>query len=336
MTPVAGYAVPYLPQYGYDPLISPDYGGWWQRGMAIVKAGWPQLASLQAIGIAVGMLVQAPLLIYIALWSQSLLSDANGGATGQPDLGPILGTAGLALLAAFVSVIISAAITVATMHLAASIAAGTTRSVGASARLALRRALPLVGWEVLSAPIILAALCLCVLPVLYPLAVFTILPAVVAFERTNAISRCFALFHRNVGVAVGRIATIAGIGILVAVVASIIGQIVESAAGVPGSIGVPVGGRDVETGVLIAATIGSTAVSVVLTAAVAVLTGPLTLLTYADLRARYEPLSTQVLINELGIDETTTDPYAPHPPPLNTPPPIRVDQGSLGCLPGSR
>ena len=45
LAPMTGYEVPYLGQPGYDPLISADYGGWWQRGIAIVKAGWPQLAA---------------------------------------------------------------------------------------------------------------------------------------------------------------------------------------------------------------------------------------------------------------------------------------------------
>jgi len=294
--------VPYLPQPGYDPLISPDYAGWWQRGMAIVKAGWPQLASLQAIGIVAGIVFQVPLLVYIAVQGRAIVNATNTPDTGtapEVDLGPFFAVLGLTLLGVLISVIVSAAITVATMHLGVQIASGATRSVGASARHALRRALPMVGWQFVAALVILVGLCLCVLPAIYPVAVFTVLPAVVAFERTNAISRCFTLFNRSFGVAAGRVATILGIGIVVAVIASIIGSVINSAAGVPGSFGVPLNNTDVSTGVQIAAGIGSTAVSVVLSAAVAVLTAPLTLLTYADLRARVEPLSTQVLVSEL-------------------------------------
>jgi hypothetical protein len=294
--------VPDPPQPGDDPLISPDYSGWWQRGMAVVKAGWPHLASLQAIGIVVALLVQVPFVVYVTVWGPALEERADSpdaGAETIIDLGPVSVALGLALLGLLLSVLVSAAITVATMHLGVSIASGSTRSVGASARHALRRALPMVGWQFAAALIVLVGLCLCLLPALYPVAVFTILPAVVAFERTNAIGRCFRLFHRSFGVAAGRIATILGISIVVAVVAAVLGGVIERAAGGPGSFGTPIDAATVSTGVQIAAAIASTAVSVVSGAAVAVLTGPLTLLTYADLRARVEPLSTSVLVSEL-------------------------------------
>jgi hypothetical protein len=289
--------VPDLPQPGIDPLISPDYSGWWQRGMAIVKTGWPQLAALQVIGIGVALLVQVPFLVYVTVWGPALADRTDTPA--DADLGPVAVALGLTLLGILLSGLVSAAITVATMHLGVSIASGATRSVGASARHALRRALPMVGWQMVAALIVLLGLCLCLLPALYPIAVFTILPAVVAFERTNAIGRCFSLFNRSADVAAGRITTILGISIVTSIVASIIGGVIERAAGAPTSLGMPIDVTAVSTSVQIAVGIASTAVSVVLAAAVAVLTGPLILLTYADLRARVEPLSTQVLVSEL-------------------------------------
>src|SRR3954452_19321812 len=58
--PLTGYSVPYFPQPGFDPLISPDVTGWWRRSTAIIKAGWMQLAAIQAIGAAVQVVVQVP------------------------------------------------------------------------------------------------------------------------------------------------------------------------------------------------------------------------------------------------------------------------------------
>src|SRR5215472_197039 len=47
-----GYG-PYYPQPQWQPppdaLISPDYSGWFNRGVWIVKRGWTQLAGLQAL-----------------------------------------------------------------------------------------------------------------------------------------------------------------------------------------------------------------------------------------------------------------------------------------------
>ena len=46
LAPMTGYEVPYLAQPGYDPLVSADYGGWWQRGIAIVKAVVPGILPM--------------------------------------------------------------------------------------------------------------------------------------------------------------------------------------------------------------------------------------------------------------------------------------------------
>src|SRR5687767_9238575 len=71
--PSAGYTLPgQLQQPGYDPLISPDYNGWWSRSIAIVKRGWKPLAGLQAVGLAIALVVQAPIAVYVALRSEEI------------------------------------------------------------------------------------------------------------------------------------------------------------------------------------------------------------------------------------------------------------------------
>ena len=299
--PIAGYDVPAFAQPGYDPLISPDYAGWWQRSIAIVKVGWKQLATLQLIGLVVQMAVQVPLLVFVAVQSNALARQTTDpDSAAPPDFGPIFAALGLSLLVTFAAVVVSAAIAVASMYVGVAIATRGEASVGPALGVALRRAFPLIGWQLLGGLLILAGLCLCLLPAVYPIAVLTILPAVVAFERTNAVGRCFALFHRSFGAAAGRVATILGFTIAGAVVGGLISEIVAVATGAPSGLGLGPAANDVAMGTLILATTISAFVSVTITQAVAVLTGPMILTAYADLRARAELLSTPTLVNEIG------------------------------------
>ncbi len=295
LAPIGGYAVPYLAQPGHDPLISADYSGWWQRSTAIVKAGWPQLAAVQAIGVAVQVLLQVPLLVYVATQGQQFaVAQQNNTA---PDLGPLLGTVGFTLLIAFAGIVVGAIVTIATMQMSVSIAAGGQPQLAPALKAAARRAFPLIGWQLLAGLIMLVGLCACVLPIFYLLAVFTVLPGVVAFERTNAISRCFRLFHGNFGVALGRVATIVGISIGAGIVASIFSQVVGSGGG---GFGLAPAVTTESTGAIVVASAVSALIGAVIDRGVAILTGPMTLTAYADMRARVEPLTTQTLLPELG------------------------------------
>jgi hypothetical protein len=295
MAPIAGYAVPYLAQPGHDPLISPDYNGWWQRSMAIVKAGWRQLAVVQAIGVAVQVLLQVPLLVYVTTQSEQFAADAQSSST--PDVTPIFGALGFTFLVAFAGIVVGAIITVATMQMSVAIAVGGQPRLGPALSAAARRAFPLIGWQLLAGLIMLVGLCACVLPFFYFLAVFTVMPGVVAFERTNAISRCFRLFHANFGVAVGRVATIVGISIGTGIIASVISQIVGAGGN---SFSLSTSATTETTSVIVVASIISAVIGAVIDRGVAIVTGPLTLTAYADMRARVEPLTTQTLLQELG------------------------------------
>ena len=308
--PTGGYTTPPPMPYQYaDPLISPDYSGWWNRGVAIVKRGWKALAALQAVGVIVALIVQAPVAAYAALITRDLNEEIASSSGATPDLSPVLGLLGFGLLAAFLAIVVTALVTVATVHVGTSIAMGAGPRVADAIRLALRRVFPFLGWQLLAAPIYLVGVCLCVLPVFYVAAVFTVLPAVVAAERTNAISRCFSLFHRDLGTAVARTATILGISIGVAVVGGLIGAVFDSAvsSATPGTNGI-IGGAIV-----------STAVGAVLAGAAAILLAPLTLTAYADMRSRAEPqLTTMQIAADLGIVQPAAQPWPPGPPP---PPP---------------
>jgi hypothetical protein len=283
------YAVPGsfgLPQApAYDPLISADYAGWWNRGVEIVKRGWRPLVALQAVGLILALVTQVPVGVFAALAERdaSLVTDA--------DPAPLFAFAGLGLLGVLAAVVVTSIVTLATVHVGVSVAVGAPVRMGEAINLAARRVFPLIGWTLLAVPIYVAGLCLCVLPILYVAAVFTVLAVVVAVERTNAISRCFSLFHKDLGTAVSRIATVPGITIGVAVVGATIGAVAEVAArsGIADS-----------AGIILGSTLSSL-LAAVLSGAAAVLLAPLTLTAYADMRSRQEPLTSARIAQELGI-----------------------------------
>ncbi|MEV4539531.1 hypothetical protein AB0J82_37735 [Asanoa sp. NPDC049518] len=291
--PTGGYLPP--PQFGpqtADPLISPTYGGWWNRGVAIAKAGWRPLAGLQLVGVVLALLVQAPAAVFIAFASDDLESSFTSyDGTGNADFTPFVVLISLTVGAALLAMLLTTVVTLASVHVGVSIAVGVAPRMGDALRMAVRRVFPLIGWQLLALPVYLVALCLCILPIFYVAAVFVVLPVVVAVERTNAIGRCFTLFHRDFGAAAGRIATILGLTIGVSVVGAVIGGVVEAAT----SVSMP------DNAGIITGSIVSTLLTAVLAGAVAVLLAPLTLTAYADLRARTEPTNAMTIAQQLGV-----------------------------------
>ncbi|HET8658775.1 MAG TPA: hypothetical protein VFM55_07225 [Micromonosporaceae bacterium] len=307
--PPSGYlAPPGVPGYLTDPLISPDYGGWWSRGLSIVKRGWMPLVVLQAIGVGVSMLAHAPILVYLAVMSQDVSAAfETPDPDTSPDLAPLFGAIGVTLLGVLLGFVIRAMVAVAAVHVGVSVAVGAPVRVADALRLAARRAFPLLGWQLLAAPIYVAAFCLCVAPVLYVAAVFVVLPVVVAVERTNAISRCFSLFHRDLGASVGRLATIMGLSIAGGMVGGL-------AAGLTGSLGDSlVNAALPDTAGMVGGSVISTFIGTLVSGAMAVLLTPLTLAAYADLRARVEPLRTMMLAESLGIVPPAPGPWPAGP-----------------------
>jgi hypothetical protein len=304
--PPGGYLPP--PQFGsqpVDPLVSPDYSGWWSRGTTIVRRGWKQLATLQAIGLVAALLLEAPAGIYVAFASDDLQRSfpepGSGGETG--DLTPFFVVLGLTVGAVLLGVLVTSMVTLAVVHVGVSIAIGAPARIDDALRLAARRLFPLIGWQLLTIPIYLVGLCLCILPIVYVAAVFTVLPVVVAAERTNAVSRCFTLFHRNLGVSAGRIATLLGLSLAVGLIGTVLSGVIEAAASVGSS-----------TSATVIGVVVSTLVSAVLSGALAVLVAPLTLTAYADMRARTEPFNAMVIAQELGVVQPPSPWSQPWPP----------------------
>jgi hypothetical protein len=271
-----------------DPLISPDYAGWWQRSIDIVKKYWKELLILQAIGAVASLVLRLPVaLLQINtvndLQSQGPITDANAGSALGRAVGLFTASAGTGFLA----IIITSLVTLATIRLIVTAITTGRANVGEALSGSLNRVFPLIGWQIVAGLIVLVGVCACVLPSIYLAAVlFPILPAVVLFERTNVISRCFKLFHGNLNSSLARVATMAAIGIVAGLIAFTITAILGA-------------GANMASGTTVAGTIAGTVIGVIITAAAGLLFGPLTLTTYADMRARVEPLSTSVLAAEL-------------------------------------
>jgi hypothetical protein len=270
--PPWGYTTPSPPPG--DPLIGGDLGGWWSRAMRIVASGWKPLLTIQLVGLV----PQALLLVPVVMLGSG---DLDGPAPETIDGTTVALIAGYALFGVVVLLCVQAVVTAGAIHVATAVAVGRPARVGAAVRFALRRALPLLGWQFLAGLVAVVALCACVVPVFYVLTVVSILPAVVAFERGGALPRCFRLFHHRLDVSASRlvIAGLVSFGFLMsAQMMATIGDLFGSTGALGGMLG-----------------------SIVVTALGGVLTVPLILTAYADIRAHAEPLSARDLAGELGL-----------------------------------
>nr|BFE74911.1 hypothetical protein GCM10020092_082120 [Actinoplanes digitatis] len=273
-----GSAMPYLdPRFDpADPLASADFAGWWRRGFAVVRRGWRTLALVQVLTAVAGLVLLVPAQLFVDLSSRDL-SEPDGLPV------PLLAANGLLMLATCLELLIYLIGTLVAVRVTVSIATGADMRVGQAVRAVLPRVPALIGWSLLTGLITFAAVLACILPVFYVGAVFVVLPVVVLFERGNAVSRCFSLFHNDLGAAVARIATIAGLGLAISL-PFIVGSVALSLlldgtafTGTGGVIAASVTGSVLDG-------MGSLICGVVLT--------PLIVATYADLRARREPFST--------------------------------------------
>ncbi len=287
--PAGDVPLPAQQYAGADPLISPDFSGWWQRGTAIARTSWRPLLTLQLIGAVVAFVMRGPTGVYQAIVARDLTNSAAGTTRATLSLGPLLAGTGLSLLGVILMLLVSALVTLASVHVVVASATGVQLSVGDALRGGVRRLMPLIGWQLLASLIIVAGACACLLPGIYFGAVFAVLAPIVAFERVNPIGRSFKLFHGNLAVSTSRIATIFGVFLGVAIVAGIVGIIVSAATHQ----------STASTATLVVGQLFVTLIAVVFGAVVGVVTGPLTVTAYADMRSRLEPLSTAVLVHEV-------------------------------------
>jgi hypothetical protein len=260
-----------------DPLVSPNFEGWWQRSFALAGRIWKPALKLQAILVVPMAALTIPASLTMTE-QQEKLQQATAERPG--DLTPLadfmtaaFGSLGLTFAVALISVV-ATAITAQMVVLAAT---GQPVGLKAAAGTALRRAHAVVGWQIVATLLACVSVLACFLPVIYVAAVIMILPVVVTLERGTGIGRCFSLFNADLGTSVSRIATIFGLNIAASIVLGVIGVVLE--VGIGGTAG----------------SVVASILSVLYYLPAGVFLPPLLVTAYADMRARREPFSTAYL-----------------------------------------
>jgi hypothetical protein len=286
--PPAGRGQPAAPD---DPLVSTDYAGWWSRSTALARRAWPALLTLQLFGAVASVLIQAPVVSFLALAASG---SGSLDGTAEMDLASglvwIVAGIGWSIAQIPLQLLVYALVVLASVYVVVGAASSGPQDVGSALRGALRRVLPMTGWALVSGLLVVVGVLACLLPGLYLGLVFLLLPPVVAFERAGVFERCFQLFHGDLGAALARILTIGGL----TVVAAIVAMIVESAVGLSPTDTAGTAGE------VVLQAVGSLAVSAAVGAVAGVLIAPMAVVAYADLRARREPVSTPQLAAELA------------------------------------
>ncbi|MET8147758.1 hypothetical protein ACIBSW_28560 [Actinoplanes sp. NPDC049668] len=265
-----GYGPPYSrPDFDpADPLISADYVGWWRRSLRVIGRTWPRLLAVQVIG-AVALFVSDLVLSRLAGWFVE--SDQSRGLRVVTEV-----------TASIVDTTVTSLMTLVMVFVVILSADGREPTLPECLRGALRRLLPVLGWSVVAALLVTVGLALCILPGVYFLLVLIPLVPVVAVERRQGVGRCFELFPAG-SVGWTRNGTLLALTALGFTVLGFVEAAVGTAELRPGADIDPL----------------AVALSSVAAAAGVILTGPLTVTAYADLRARREPLRTADLAGQL-------------------------------------
>ncbi len=255
-----------------DPLVPRDFSAWTARIVDAFVRSWRLVTLLQVV-VAIPVAVTA----YLVARSSGLAVD-NGVVGG---LGSSSGTItftdpgrlALALVLFFVvATVLGAVVQLASLWVIVTQAAGRPVSLALATRFALRRSLPLIGWEIVVTIIVVVGLVLFLVPGIYLATVLVpTLLGVVAFER-RGIGRCFELVRGRFWAVFGRCA----MAVLVALAYNELVQlIVRTAFGV-----------DHE------GSLAAQLVSAVLTLPEAVAGSAFLVVTYAELRGRQDGSST--------------------------------------------
>ncbi|XVV13805.1 hypothetical protein ACQP2X_05455 [Actinoplanes sp. CA-131856] len=247
----------------YDPLVSGDYSGWWQRGIFLLRTLWKPMALVQLIG-------NGPLLV---LGGVAAVPVTYNGFSDQEWIENPAAALSVIIPIILIAVLVALIVQLATVEIAVQHVTGRTVSVGDALRTGLRRLPAFIGWGIPAGLLIALGSVFCLLPGIYVAAVMVTLPVIILAERGRVIGRAFDLFHADFGASAGRVATLFGVQLVLGVAEGIVGVI----AGLD-----PTG----VTGI---------AVSVAFAIGTGVFLAPFLLTTYADLRARREPFTTAQL-----------------------------------------
>jgi len=261
-----------------DPLVSSDYNGWWRRSFTLVHTAWQPLVTVFGLAGLADLVLTIPATLRFEA-AQRDARERIEAAGDQIDFTLFFAGAGEFTAATAAAGLIHVVATLVAARIVIDTALGRTGGSGAAPAAAARRLPAMIGWSVPALLLAVAAFALCFLPLLYVGAVLLVLPVVVLIERGNAISRCFRLFHADLGAAVSRVATIAGLTVAGVVVVNLITTVILVASG--GSL------EDRPA----PATVAEVVLQGVCAVAIGLVTTPMLVTLYADMRARREPFT---------------------------------------------
>ncbi|QSB15102.1 hypothetical protein JQS43_01610 [Natronosporangium hydrolyticum] len=317
MSPPPSHPDPYDPtSYGHpaggppDPLVPAPAGGLaalLERLVATLRRSGRSLLWIMLLTFALPQVVWTALLDSISdgtlpygstVAVDPETAEAEPFAPLEEMFGAVSGEGWLMIVAATVGVAAFAALGwAASVWAVTQAAAGLPVTVAEALPAGMRRMLPMLGWYLVYGLLIAVGLVLCVLPGLYLAAAAALFGFVVVYERgRNPIARSFQLVHQGLGAGLARVALLFTFMLLASCLLG----------GVTALLGL--GTAETTTG-----RIAGSAVDSLLTLPLSIVLLVGLLLTYAQSRARLEPLTTVVLWNEANPPEPTAPGYPTDP-----------------------
>lgn len=280
-----------------DPLVNPQgayINGWFSRVGGVFKRSWKSMAAIFAITQLLPLIVFSVLgLVAVLVLGMVAFGNVYGTPlASRPDSSlmgisiPVVIVSGL--LVALAMLVLQSAGYAAATYAVTREAAGHRVRLGEALGYGFRRAFGLARWQLAVIVLMILGLVACVLPAFYVYAATALFGPIYLFERRSPIGRTFAIFNKNVGRVLGRLALI-----MVATIA------VSMAGNVFDLMGNAVAGASQELPVRITATVVSSTFGLLLQLPLTMLTFSGILLTYAEQRGYEGPVNVRTLAEDL-------------------------------------
>jgi hypothetical protein len=262
-----------------DPLVARNgFGDWFDKVFGVIRRSWQSLIVLQlallpvTIGAAVAVLPLATRRTVRSVRANGTIAVDGGRLAVQ------FGAIGVVLLVSWIVATIGRG---AGAWIVTHDAAGEPARWSDALRFGLRRFWPFVGWSVLAGLTTAVGALACLVPGIYVGVVFNAtLTGVVAFERGDVWSRCFALARGAWWALLGRLLVIALIGGAYGIAVNAVTGAMWSGSGTP-------------------ARVGAVVVGAVLRLPVGILGAAAAIVTYAERRAATGGCTTADLLADL-------------------------------------
>ncbi|MGH3681679.1 MAG: hypothetical protein ACRDT2_15715 [Natronosporangium sp.] len=274
----------------YDPLVPPPGPGLsplYERLTATLGRSFRTLGVILLLTFALPQFLLSLLGVAPSLQFGQTGFDVSSADPDRVETGPVVATLLIGLLVQLLVWFVNAVGWGAGIWAVTREAAGQPAPVGAALQVGLRRSGPMFGGFLLLTVMVLAGLLACVLPGLYLAVAGSLFSFVVIYERgRSGIGRSFGLVHRQFGAALGRVLLLVVTYLGVTLLVSCLLGLLSGSALPPGTPGGD--SPEVATWLQVVTNLIGAAVDLPMT--MLLLVG--TLLTYTQLRARKEPLST--------------------------------------------